>query len=164
MLPSPNFFACGKKLKYIKLLISEAIYDFFVLGHLNMLYDHFGHSVADPGFLRGGGANSPGGGRQHTILPYFPKNCMKLKEFGPLDPPLALTWIGHQLSKLNIPPCITCLLYLWYKNHLPKTSERMWLGYKLPGNYAIQNQFLFKNTTQNFELTYLCLVLSSVVQ
>ena len=23
------------------------------------------------------------GGRQHTILPIFPKNCMKLKEFGP---------------------------------------------------------------------------------
>ena len=40
-------------------------------------------SVADPGFPRGGGANSPGGGRQHTILPKFPKNCMKLKEFGP---------------------------------------------------------------------------------
>ena len=55
-------------------------------------------SVADPGFPQGGGANSPGG-RQHTILPYFPKNCMKLKEFWPrgggthpsrppLDPPL----------------------------------------------------------------------------
>ena len=54
--------------------------------------------MADPGFPRGGGANSPGG-RQHTILPKFPKNCMKLKEFGargmggaslapPLDPPL----------------------------------------------------------------------------
>ena len=93
--------------------------------------------MADPGFPRGGGANSPGGaptydfakfsqkvheieriwtpgggarpkfyvdpppiqwriqdfpeegaptlqgGRQHTILPNFPKNCMKLKEFGP---------------------------------------------------------------------------------
>ena len=40
--------------------------------------------VTDPGFPRGGGANSPGGGgRQHTILPNFPKNCMKLKEFGP---------------------------------------------------------------------------------
>ena len=52
--------------------------------------------VADPGFPRGGGANSPGVGRQHTILPKFPKNCMKLKEFGPgacpkfyyVDPPL----------------------------------------------------------------------------
>ena len=55
-------------------------------------------SVADLGFPRGGGANSPGG-RQHTILPKFPKNCMKLKEFGPpgggarpkfyyVDPPL----------------------------------------------------------------------------
>ena len=40
--------------------------------------------MADLGFPRGGGANSPGGGgRQHTILPNFPKNCMKLKEFGP---------------------------------------------------------------------------------
>ena len=38
--------------------------------------------MADPGFPPGGGANSPGG-RQHTILPNFPKKCMKLKEFGP---------------------------------------------------------------------------------
>ena len=29
------------------------------------------------------GAPTPQGGRQHTILPKFPKNCMKLKEFGP---------------------------------------------------------------------------------
>ena len=29
------------------------------------------------------GCQLPGGGRQHTILPNFPKNCMKLKEFGP---------------------------------------------------------------------------------
>ena len=48
-----------------------------------------------------GGANSPGG-RQYTILPNFPENCMKLKEFGrpggheglapppPLNPPLGL--------------------------------------------------------------------------
>ena len=46
-----------------------------------MVYD-FLLTVADLGFPRGGGANSPGG-RQHTILPKFPKNCMKLKEFGP---------------------------------------------------------------------------------
>ena len=37
--------------------------------------------VADPRFPRGGGANLPMGG-QHTILPNFPKNWMKLKEFG----------------------------------------------------------------------------------
>ena len=54
--------------------------------------------VADLGIPRGGGANSPGG-CQHTISPKFPKNCMKLKEFGPpcgetrpkfyyVDPPL----------------------------------------------------------------------------
>ena len=45
------------------------------------------------------GAPNPQGGRQHTILPKIPKNCMKLKEFGPpgggarpkfyyVDPPL----------------------------------------------------------------------------
>ena len=39
-------------------------------------------SVADPEFARGGGANPPGG-RQHMILPKFPKKYMKLKEFGP---------------------------------------------------------------------------------
>ena len=39
-------------------------------------------SVADLGFPRAGGANSPGG-RQPTILPNFPENCMELKEFGP---------------------------------------------------------------------------------
>ena len=38
-------------------------------------------TVADSGFPRGGGANFPEGGRQHMILPYFLKNCMKLKEF-----------------------------------------------------------------------------------
>ena len=37
---------------------------------------------ADPGFPIGVGANpSVEGGRQHTILPNFPKNCMKLKKF-----------------------------------------------------------------------------------
>ena len=50
------------------------------------------YSVADLGF--------PEEGRQHTISPKFPKNCMKLKEFGPqggarpkfyyVDPPLVL--------------------------------------------------------------------------
>ena len=29
------------------------------------------------------GAPTPQGGRQHMILPKFPKNYMKLKEFGP---------------------------------------------------------------------------------
>ena len=33
--------------------------------------------------ISGGSRISPRWGRQHTILPNFPKNCMKLKEFGP---------------------------------------------------------------------------------
>ena len=67
-------------------------------------------SVADPGFPRGGGANSPGG-RQHMILPIFPENCMKLKEFGPPggarpkcyyeDPPLEIFSFIPQEFKCN---------------------------------------------------------------
>ena len=67
--------------------------------------------MADLGFLRGGGANSPGGGRQHMILSNFLKNCMKLKEFGPrgvcasltspLDPPL----VFHRTSTQDWTDC-----------------------------------------------------------
>ena len=35
----------------------------------------------DPAFPQGV-RQFPGGGRQHTILPKFSENCMKLKEFG----------------------------------------------------------------------------------
>ena len=38
-------------------------------------------SVADPGFPRGGGANSPGG-RQHT-MPYFPKKLHEIERIWP---------------------------------------------------------------------------------
>ena len=58
------------------------------------------HSVADLGFPRGGGQSLWGRCRQR-ILPKFPKNFMKLKEFGPegtgrpqfyyVAPPLTLT-------------------------------------------------------------------------
>ena len=73
--------------------------------------------MADPRFPPGGGANSPGGGgRQHTILSKFPKNCMKLKEFGPqaggdarpkfyyVDPPLIILIFGH---------CRTFVKFIW---------------------------------------------------
>ena len=52
----------------------------------------------DPGFPVGGDANPSGGRRQHTILPDFPKNCMKLRKFwlggtrrGRVDPPRPCT-------------------------------------------------------------------------
>ena len=52
------------------------------------------HVGADTRFPVGGGANP--WGRQHTSLPDFPKNCMKLRKFwsvgvrgrSPLDPPM----------------------------------------------------------------------------
>ena len=43
--------------------------------------DAGGCTVANPGFPRGWG-HQPSGGH-HTIFLNFPKNCMKLKEFGP---------------------------------------------------------------------------------
>ena len=48
---------------------------------------------SDTRFPIGGGANPPGG-CQHMILPNFPKNCLKLRNFSavrgapPLDAPL----------------------------------------------------------------------------
>ena len=55
--------------------------------------------MADPGFPRGGGANSPGAGRQHTILPNFPQKLHEIEriwtprggarpKFYFVDPPL----------------------------------------------------------------------------
>ena len=55
-----------------------------------------------------GGAPTPQGGRQHTILPNFPENCTKSKEFGcpgggappapPLNPPLLS--MKHKIQEL----------------------------------------------------------------
>ena len=78
--------------------------------------------MADPGFPRGGGANSPGG-RQHTNLPNFPKNCMKLKIWMPGGggrpswPPLesALHNVSYALN------CQTNLTYYW--NNTDGTSQ-----------------------------------------
>ena len=39
--------------------------------------------MADPGFPRRGGANFQGGGKNLLFGQIFPKNCMKMKEFGP---------------------------------------------------------------------------------
>ena len=40
-------------------------------------------SVVDPGFPRGRGANPQGEGANLLFSQNFPKNCMKMKEFGP---------------------------------------------------------------------------------
>ena len=95
--------------KDIKLFIYlKRIYYYTLLNRLNFkgmstFYKIENFTVADPGFPRGGGASSPGR-RQHKILPNFPENCMKLKEFGPpggarpsrpLDPPLFYSQIAQ---------------------------------------------------------------------
>ena len=55
-----------------------------------LIQDHYTHTsrpVADPGFPRRGGgwggANFQGGGVNLLFNQTFPKNCMKIKEFGP---------------------------------------------------------------------------------
>ena len=47
----------------------------------NVFPNHFKYPGADPGFPVGRGADPPGEGDQHTNLPDFPKNCMKLRTF-----------------------------------------------------------------------------------
>ena len=69
--------------------------------------------MADPEFPRGGGANPPTG-HEHTILPNFPKSCLKLKEFGPggheerapLDPPMQGDLINIEIFYLSHPGVI----------------------------------------------------------
>ena len=46
------------------------------------------------------GAPTLQGGRQHTILPNFRKNCMKLKEFG-LDLQLCIDLLLFSLNLFN---------------------------------------------------------------
>ena len=77
------------------------------------------NSVADPGFLRGGGANSPGGGTYE-----FAKFSQELHATeriwtgggrvpcGPLDPPLQLTLRNEALS---IPKTCRCRPPTWYQ-------------------------------------------------
>ena len=40
-------------------------------------------------------------GRQHTILPHFPKNCMKLKEFGPQGAVFGKIWQNRSWRPLG---------------------------------------------------------------
>ena len=58
--------------------------------------------VADPGFPRGGCANPRGRG-QHTILPNFPKKCMKLKEFGLGGGPAFLVYLPRSANAVADP-------------------------------------------------------------
>ena len=76
-------------------------------------------SAADPGFPWGG-APTPQGERQHTILPNFPKNCMKSKEF------------GHPggVHALHAPPkSATEYLHSIYIFFILFISKRVWIHY-----------------------------------
>ena len=67
----------------------------------------------DPGFPVGGGTNHPGRGRgrQHTSLPEFPKNCMKLRKFWSVEgapPPLGSATVLYYsiLLKITVSLCV----------------------------------------------------------
>ena len=82
--------------------------------------------------VSGGSRISPRWGRQHMILPNFPKNCMTLKEFGPggegarpkfycVDPPLLvvplLIEINFKMGKVilsNI-DSVQLISHKWYQ-------------------------------------------------
>ena len=71
---------------------------------------------ADPGFPIGGGANPRGEGHQHTNLPDFPKNYMKLRKFwsvGGRTPGAPPSWI-HRWSAP-----------LWMVGALPSTESQI---------------------------------------
>ena len=116
------------------------------------------------------GPNSLGEGGQHTILLKFPKNCMKLKEFGPrggarpkfyyVDPPLPLH-TGDKACKQWNPT--------WLWNPEVKSPEVQNRGISGPSKridvqkkgisgltkrtYALQKLFL-KKIEKNFFLKY----------
>ena len=60
--------------------------------------DHYLGAVVDPGFPRGRGANPPGGGANIGFCQIFPKNWMKLKEFGPRGEGASLTSANSKAS------------------------------------------------------------------
>ena len=79
------------------------------------------YAVADPGFSRNEGTNPPGRrGSQHTIVPKFSKNCMKLKEFGargrPSRPLRSATDMWFTVADPESPRRGRQLLDLWEKN------------------------------------------------
>ena len=56
------------------------IFDGLIVSYLKIfLVDPI--SVADPGFLRGGGTNPKVGGANLLFGQFFPENCMKMKKF-----------------------------------------------------------------------------------
>ena len=78
-------------------------------------------SVVDPGFPRGGGANSPGGGCQHTILPSFPPKLHEIERIWtqgggtrpscPLDLPLVMVvFLHHHMTGNGL--TVRCKVYL----------------------------------------------------
>ena len=70
-------------------------------------------------------------GRQHTILPNFPKNCMKLKEFGPPGGGHAskillcrsATGYGQRAGGMHPTGMQSCLRIDLLANFFPKTSS-----------------------------------------
>ena len=49
-----------------------------------------------------GGEGDGGVGHRHTILPNFPKNCIKLKEFGPRERCSKFYYVDPPLKSYNI--------------------------------------------------------------
>ena len=113
------------------------------------------NSGADPGFPVGGGAHPPGGGRQHTNLPDWSKNCMKLRKFfvcrgtcrsAPLDPTLQLlqqiVWNRYKARHAHKHLCTVLPIYSKIQV-LPGITSCRLMKYNKP---AVDLNDLLKNT------------------
>ena len=72
-----------------------------------------------------------GGGCHHTILPYFPKNCMKLKEFGPR--------VGWHASKMLLCRSDCCWIldaFEWIKHRCTYVHSRIYSYVVEPGEHS----------------------------
>ena len=66
----------------------------------------------------------PSRGHQHTILPNFPKNCMKLNEFHYVDPPLTALYMSCMYESY-------CNCIDFFPNNCKRVSYYKLLAWKL---------------------------------
>ena len=86
------------------------------------------------------GASTIGGGRQHTILPKFPKNCMKLNGTPPpRDPPMVVT---HCIS---FKQCLKCFKLCSHLQRYSPSCRRPQRSLNIPftayGHFSIEKEW-----------------------
>ena len=84
----------------------------------------------DPGFPVGGGADPPSGGRQHTILSNFPKNCMKSRKFWTIGEGARHWYIRQMTTKASVnmvKPCKYVMMVIEWKQIYTNLLITVWM-------------------------------------